>query len=179
MITNRPLRVTYRLDDVSRRGFTRLLPPFPLFAVQPLLGHIVTTIARRRPDLISRLGDNCRKRFLIDPHNLPFFLLLRPDPDWPQLIAYDRGQEIGHDVRISGTLLTLLGLIDGRSDSDALFFHRGLTITGDVEAVVALRNAIDNAEATLVDDVAACFGPLSHPVRAMFDLAFEVAGPRR
>lgn len=178
MITNRPISGNQRLDDAGARGFSRLLPPLPLFALQPLLGHIVTTIARRHPGLIARLGDNCKKRFLIDPNNLPFFLLLQPDPGRPRLKAYNRGQDVEHDVHISGTLATLLRMIDGQSDSDALFFNRELTVTGDTEAVVALRNALDNLDATLADDVAACFGPLTRPVRAVIDLTLKFAGPK-
>jgi predicted lipid carrier protein YhbT len=178
MITNRPLSGNQRLGDDSARGFTRLLPPLPLFVLQPLLGHIVTTIARRHPELIARLGDNCKKRFLIDPRTLPFFLLLQPDPDRPQLKAYNRGQDVEHDVHISGSLLTLLAMIDGQSDSDALFFNRDLSVTGDTEAVVALRNALDNMDATLADDVAACFGPLSRPVRAVIDLTLKLASSK-
>ncbi len=175
MITNGPLPGNRRFDKVSADGIARLLPPFPLLAIQPLLGHIVTTIARRHPELIARLGVNCKKRFLIDPSNLPFFLLLQPDPATPKLKAYKHDQEVEHDVHISGTFLTLLRMIDSQTDSDALFFNRDLSITGDTEAVVALRNALDNMDATLADDVAACFGPLSRPVRAMFDLAFKLA----
>lgn len=178
MITNRSLPGNQRLDDAGAQGFTRLLPPFPLFALQPLLGHIVTTIARRHPELIARLGDNCKKRFLIDPRNLPFFLLLQPDPDRPRLKAHSRSEDVEHDVHISGTLATLLRMIDGQSDSDALFFNRDLAITGDTEAVVALRNALDNMDATLTDDVAACFGPLSRPVRAVIDLTLKFASSK-
>jgi len=141
--------------------------------LQPLLGHIVTTIAGAHPELFDRLGDSCKKRFLIDPNTLPFFLLLQPDPDRPQLKAHRRGETIAHDVHISGTFLTLLRMIDGQTDSDALFFNRELTVTGDTEAIVALRNAIDNMDATLADDVAACFGPLARPVRGLFDMAFR------
>jgi len=171
MITDRTLPVTRRFDDLRAPGFARLLPPLPLFALQPLLGHIVATVARRHPELFARLGDSCKKRFLIDPRNLPFFLLLQPDADRPQLKACKRGQDVEHDVYISGTLLKLLGMIDSQTDSDALFFNRDLTITGDSEAVVALRNALDDMDGTLADDVAVSFGPLSRPVRAFFDLA--------
>lgn len=177
MITNKPVSGNQRLDNARTQGFSRFLPPVPLFALQPLLGHIVTTIAKRHPELIARLGDNCKKSFLIDPNNLPFFLLLQPDPDRPQLKAYNRSQDIEHDVHISGRLLTLLQMIDGKSDSDALFFNRDLLVTGDTEAVVALRNALDNLDATLADDVAACFGPLSRPVRAVIDLTLKYASP--
>lgn len=177
MSTSKPLPGNQPLDDIGPRGFARLMPPVPLFALQPLLGHIVTTIAKRHPELITRLGDNCRKSFLIDPQTLPFFLLLQPNPDRPRLKAYNRGRDIEHDVYISGSLLTLLRMIDGQSDSDALFFNRDLTIIGDTEAVVALRNALDNLDSTLADDVAACFGPLSRPMRAVIDMTLKFAKP--
>ena len=76
MVSDPPLPRPPRPDDSSAKGLSRFVPPLPLFALQPLLGHIVTTIAGRHPELFERLGDNCKKRFLIDPNNLPFFLLL-------------------------------------------------------------------------------------------------------
>jgi len=121
--------------------------------------------------LFARLGDSCKKRFLINPRNMPFFLLLQPDPDSPQLHAYNRGRHVEHDVCLSATFQVLLRMIDSQTDSDALFFNRDLIITGDTEAIVALRNALDDMDATLADDVADCFGPLSRPVRSLFDLA--------
>ena len=179
MIANKPAPQDRPLQDTGTQGTARMLPAFPVFVLQPLLGHIVRTVSGRHPELIARLGENCKKRFLIDPHNLPFFLLLRPDPAKPQLMAYNRGRDVRHDVHISGTLVTLLSMIDGRTDGDALFFNRKLIITGDTEAVVALRNALDNMDATLAEDVAACFGPLSRPVRAVVDLILAVGGRKR
>lgn len=157
----------------------RLTPPLPLFVLQPLLAHIVADVAARRPELFARLGDACKKRFVIDPRNLPFVLLLQPDPDRPKLRAFPRGREITHDVHVSGTLPILLRMIDGQTDGDALFFSRELIITGDTEAIVALRNALDNMDATLADDVAASFGPLSRPVRAVMDLVIRLAGSQQ
>lgn len=156
----------------------RVLPSPPLFALQPLLGHVVASISKRHPELFARLGFSCRKSFLIDPSNLPFVLLLKPSQIAPQLVAYGRGQDIGHDVHISGSFLTLLKLINGEADSDALFFNRNLKATGDTEAIVALRNALDDMDGTLASDVAASFGPLSRPVRALFDMANRAARTR-
>ena len=176
MMANRLNSDARHLDAARPHGPARLLPPLPplpRFIIQPRLGHIVTTVADRHPELFARLGDSCNKRFLIDPRNLPFFLLLQPDPDRPRLTAYNRGREVAHDVTISGTFLTLLAMIDSQTDSDALFFNRDLTVTGDSEAVVALRNALDDMDTTLADDVAACFGPLQRPVCGLFDMAFR------
>jgi len=176
MTSNRPFPGTSPDDGDGPRGLSRFLPPLPLFALQPLLGHIAISVARRRPELFARLGESCRKRFLIDPDDLPVFLLLQPDPARPRLSAHNRGETVGHDVRISGSFTTLLRMIDGQTDSDALFFNRALTVTGDTEAIVALRNALDDMDTTLADDVAAAFGPLSGPVRAIFDMTNSFAG---
>lgn len=165
-----------RLGGSKAAGIARYLPPLPLFPIQPLLEHIVATVAKRRPELFTRLGDNCKKRFLINPTNLPFFLLLTPDPDRPQLRAFNRGRDIEYDVCISASFRNLLKMIDSQTDSDALFFNRDLSISGDTEAIVALRNALDDMDTTLARDVAASFGPLSGAVRAMLGLAAEQKG---
>jgi len=176
MTTNKPFTNRSLDNRNGPSGFARFLPPLPLFALQPLLGHIVASVTRRRPELFARLGESSKKRFLINPDNLPLVLLLVPDPARPRLTAYNRGETVSHDVCISGSFGTLLQLIDGQTDSDALFFNRALSVSGDTEAMVALRNALDDMDATLADDVANAFGPLSAQVRAIFDLTNRFAG---
>ena len=69
-------------------------------------------------------------------------------------------------ARIAGTFLDLFDLIDGSLDGDALFFSRKLRVTGDTEAVVALRNALDDVDGGVVESITRAFGPLA-PVAAM------------
>ena len=68
------------------------------------------------------------------------------------------------DVRIAGNLLTLLSLAEGRIDGDAEFFSRGLRIEGDMEAALALRNAMEDCRLDLPADLGSAAGPLSRPV---------------
>ena len=136
-----------------------LLAPLPLFPLQPVLGHIVRRVSRTRPELYARLGPHGGKTFLIDPLELPFALLLRPDPAAPLLRAVRRHAADTWDARIAGDFLSLLDVIDGRVDPDALFFTRDLTIEGDTEAAVCLHRAIDDLDGSLAEDVAAIFGP--------------------
>ena len=100
------------------------------------------------------------KRFGIKPTDLPFAFVLEPRPKSPKIVAV---RNLPHDipVRIAGPLAGLLGLIDGSYDGDALFFSRDLTVEGDVEAVVALRNAIDSEDVDFVADTATLLGPLA------------------
>lgn len=132
-----------------------------ILLVQPLLGRIVRNMAREMPDLFARLGPHRHSRFLIDTRDLPFLMLLRPDPEKPVLIAVSRRTEPPCDARITGRFRDLLGLIDGRRDGDALFFSRDLDITGNLEAVACLRNALDDVEGSVADRVATSLGPAS------------------
>lgn len=137
----------------------RLVAPVPLPIFQPLARRIVRKAVRSRPELFRRLGVHKSKRYLIDPINMPFVFLLCPDPDRPSLRLYRRSAAPEYDARIAGTFLTLLEMVDGKTDGDALFFSRDLSIEGDTEAVVVLRNALDDLEGRITDDLAAFFGP--------------------
>jgi predicted lipid carrier protein YhbT len=127
--------------------------------LQPILGHIVRETALRHPRLFARLGPHAQKTFLMDITNLPFVLWLRPDPAAPELRAMRRRALPACDATIRGSFLTLLQLVDGRLDGDALFFSRAIQVTGDTEAIVCLRNALDDLDMTLAEIVAGMFGP--------------------
>lgn len=142
-----------------------LLAGVPLALIQPLLTHIATHVARTHPTLFARLGPHTDKIYLIDPIDLPFVLLLRPNAARPHLKAARRYEHPRHDAAIAGTFLNLLGMMDGSLDGDALFFSRDLRVSGDTEAVVSLRNALDDFEGSALDSIISAFGPLSAPLQ--------------
>ncbi|HPQ50149.1 MAG TPA: SCP2 sterol-binding domain-containing protein [Alphaproteobacteria bacterium] len=133
------------------------------FITQLFLGKIVRYISQTRPDIFNRMEAHTDKVFLIDPVNLPLVLILKPQKENPSLTACPRHKILKYDARISGTFLTLLKMIDGQLDGDALFFTRDLTIEGDTEAVVCLRNALDDVDGSVVEDVATLFPLLGTP----------------
>lgn len=135
-----------------------LFAPLPLFLLQPVLQRLIRSVSHRRPELFIRLKDHAKKKYLIDPINLPFTFLLSPDPLNPSLRAFRRSSPPLHDAEIAGTILTLLDMIDGRLDGDALFFSRDLVIRGDIEAVVVLRNALDDLDGSIIKDIIPLFG---------------------
>ncbi len=149
-----------------------LLTPLPLALIQPLLDHMARHVARSRPELFARLGPHTTKSFVIDPVDLPFVLVLIPDAERPHLKAFRRSQQPQSDATIAGTFFTLLDMVSGTLDGDALFFSRDLRITGDVEAVVALRNALDDFEGNVIDTILCGLGIFSRPA------AFALAGLR-
>lgn len=140
-------------------------PAIPLLPLQHMLGRMVRRITHRQPQLFARLGVHAGKRFLICPANLPVAFLLQPNPNRPRLTVCRH--ETAHDVRISGNFLTLFDMINGKLDGDALFFSRDISVQGDTGAVVALRNALDDMETTLLDEMIACGGPISTPALRM------------
>src|ERR1017187_5382003 len=138
-----------------------LLRFLPLPLLQPILTLIGTQVARAQPDVFARLGPHALKSFVIDPTDLPFVLVLKPRPDAPSLSAWRRGDAPHSHACIAGSFLNLFDLIDGSLDGDALFFSRKLRVTGDTEAVVALRNALDDVDGGVVESITKAFGPLS------------------
>lgn len=160
---------TFNADAPPRPApsLRKLAPLLPLSPLQPALERAVRYAARRRPEIFDRLGEHARKSFLIDPVNLPFPVLLRPDPDRLSLSAVRRDPPTPFDARIAGSALTLLAMVDGRRDGDALFFSRDIQVSGDTEAVVSLRNALDDLDGSIADDVAAAFGPAGRAMLAV------------
>jgi predicted lipid carrier protein YhbT len=151
-----------------------LLAPVPLAFLQPVLNRIATHVAASRPELFSRLGPHAGKRFLIDPTDLPFVLVLTPTAERPLLTAHRRRERPAHAAVIAGTFFNLLDMIDGSLDGDALFFSRELRVSGDTEAVVALRNALDDVEGSALDSVVASFGPLARPAGAALSVVRSI-----
>ena len=153
-----------------------LLTPVPLALLQPLFARIAIHVAQARPELFARLGPHAGKRFLIDPIDLPFVLVLTPKADRPLLTAHRRYERPAHAAGIAGTFFNLLDMIDGTLDGDALFFSRDLQVSGDTEAVVALRNALDDFEGSALDSVVRSFGLLSGPAALALSVMRNVRG---
>ena len=128
-------------------GFVRTL--FPAVGAFPLgigLTRSVRRLARLRPGPFDRLGEFRTARYLVAPGDLDFAFLVVPDGARASVRTVSSRHEVAADVVIRGPLLMLLGLLDGSLDGDALFFHRLISVEGRTDAVVALRNALEDAE---------------------------------
>jgi predicted lipid carrier protein YhbT len=140
------------------------LRPLPLLPLQFLLARLLRRIATLHPRIFERLGVHAEKRFGIDPIDLPFAFVIEPRPSQPRL-SVERALPPHIHAKVAGPLAALVGLASGDYDGDALFFSRDVNVEGDIEAVVALRNAIDDAELDLVDEVLNRSGPFNRPAR--------------
>ncbi|OIP83221.1 MAG: sterol-binding protein [Rhodobacterales bacterium CG2_30_65_12] len=141
------------------RALSLALRPLPLAPLSFALTGYVRKSAARHPSLIRRLGEHDRTHFVLDPTDLPFVICLDPGAGSPR-VRVTRRPGTGA-ARIAGPLAALIGLVHGAYDGDALFFSRDLMIEGDTAAALALRNAVDDAELDLADDIARMTGPFA------------------
>lgn len=134
------------------------LPPPPL--APKLLEHALTALLRRialrKPAIIARLGQYAQARFLIDIRDAPVFLVMAPAAR--RISVSRRSARPAHDAAIRGDLASFLAMLHGSEDGDALFFSGALEVTGDTSAVLALRNALDDAELDLTEEMATIAG---------------------
>ncbi|MAA97698.1 MAG: sterol-binding protein [Stappia sp.] len=149
----------------------RLAPPGPA-------GRVLSEVARRiladHPRLIDRLGAYRPCRFSLTATDVPinFLIDLGADPVRVRLQATPPDA----DARISGKLAALIGLVHGAWDGDALFFSRDLVVEGDTSAALALRNAIDDAELDLGQEISSLSGPLSGLVSRLISFTEGLTG---
>ena len=138
----------------------RLLPTMAALPLGPILTLSLRLLARRRPRLFERLGDHRRENYFIDPVDLGFAFTVVPEGERSTVRVVAKGDAEQSGVGVRGPLLALLGLLDGTQDGDALFFNRVISISGRTEAVLALRNAIEDAELS-PSDLLGLRGPLA------------------
>ena len=140
-----------------------MFSPLPPAMLQPFLNAAMTMMCRRHPGLFDRLAGLGDATFLIDPIDLPFGFLLRPSPP-PSLVAVAKEAPTKTPTAtVRSSLSTLIRLLEGKLDGDAVFFSRDLVVEGNTEAVVTLRNAIDGAGIDLLEDLLSELGPLAGP----------------
>lgn len=137
----------------------------PFGPMTVLVGQVLRDTLRQNPGVLDRLGPYGARRFLLDLSDLPFNVLLQPAARRAQVLG--KGHPAAADARITGTLAAFLAMLHGAEDGDALFFSGELRIDGDTAAVLALRNAIDDAELDLTGLAAARAGRLGGVIRSI------------
>lgn len=142
-------------DDLPAipRAVQAAMRPLPLAPVSVLLTRLARRVATQHPDLFARMGEYGGARFELDMTDQPFVLLLYLGNGVPGIKAVRRGRGAEVEATIRGPVAAFLGMMHGTLDGDALFFSRDLSVEGDTSAVLALRNAIDDAELDLVEEI--------------------------
>lgn len=143
----------------------------PLLPLEIIVRRLLSNAMAARPSFADRLGEYAGRTFVIDPVDCPFVFLMKPGKGQAQLRVMRRVEAQDFEARIAAPLVVLLGMIDGTYDGDALFFSRDLKIEGDTEAVLALRNAIENADldpSTVLGLPKSLQGPVNRASRMLF-----------
>lgn len=147
----------------------------PLPVMDRALRRLTKRIVNGHPESFHRMAPYASTTFLIEPTDLPIQFRIRLDGPAP-IICQRRPASCSWDARIAGPILSLLALAHGTLDGDALFFSRRITIEGDTDAILAMRNAIDAAEIDLLQEIVALLGPFGPAARYMADIAMPVMG---
>ncbi len=144
------------------RGLIAATPPPLLDLGAAALLH---KMGRNHPDLFRVLDEFRRTVIRIELTDLPRHFLLQFGGGAPSL-KLAGAHDVPADASVKGSLEALLALLEGRIDSDALFFTREIVIAGDTSAVVALRNVLDREIISVLDEVSSLLGPLRRFARA-------------
>ncbi|KOF20193.1 hypothetical protein AC244_09950 [Ensifer adhaerens] len=135
----------------------------PLSVIEHATRLVFAQVVQQHPDLFDRLGEHADKRYAFVPTDLPVGFLVEPSA---RRISVHRKPHLPvAQACMGGKLVLLLALLEGQIDGDAVFFSRSLTITGDMEAMLALRNALDDCNIDLPADIARMSGPFAPLVR--------------
>lgn len=129
----------------------------PLPVIERATGTLFGRMLKEHPNLFERLGEHRAKRFAFLPADLPLAFIV--DPAAPAIKVQRKSSVPRADASVEGPLFLLLALLEGRCDADALFFSRDLVVTGDMEAMLAMRNALDDCNIDLPRDLSALAGP--------------------
>ena len=157
-------------------GVLSLLPAPALTRAAALL---LRRLGREHPRLFRALAAEPAMVIGIVPIDLPHRFLLRFGGGAMTLTAVAAFTETP-SATVKGRLAALIALLEGRLDSDAAFFSREITVTGNTAAIVILRNALERDAVDLFATTSALFGPLA-PVarRVAFSLERRLTAARR
>lgn len=148
--------------------------PLPLAPASLALSQLMRRIAARHPSILRRLGPHAEVPVLIDVTDAPVLLLI--EPARRRLTAHRRSRAPAARATIRGRLAAFLAMLHAAEDGDALFFSGELEISGDTAAVLALRNALDDAELDLTEELALLGGPAAGLVRRFSAMVARASG---
>jgi predicted lipid carrier protein YhbT len=157
---------------IMPRQLATVLDRIPLAVIQRVVEGVFTQVMKQHPRLFDRLGDYASKRFCFTATDLNLSFVIRPDR---KSISVHKKGLAPADAAVSGPMVTLLALLEGRIDGDAVFFSRGLALAGDMEAMLALRNALDDSGFDLPSDLAPVAGPFAPVFRPLAERLRERA----
>ena len=148
------------------RGAATVLPRPVLVR---LAAAVLRGLDRTHPKLLANLAHLEPAVVHVSPSDLPYRFALTVGREPVSLTIIDRGPPSA-DAEVIASVATLVDLLEGRIDSDSLFFRRDLEISGNTSVIVGLRNLLDREELSLAEELGALCGPLRPAARAVAKL---------
>lgn len=149
------------LNEKVIEKISKLSNYIPCELMQPIANAAFDNIMIKHGQAFDLLKDFKEPIFLINPTDFPLFFKLKPYGTDSYLKIYKTKEGVGEfSAEISGKSNKLIELLEGKVDGDSLFFSRELVISGDTQAVVAFRNAIENTQIDVLNDFLSNFDAL-------------------
>jgi predicted lipid carrier protein YhbT len=125
---------------------------------------VLMRMRTRYPRLFKNLEQLPPAKVYIEPIDLSHRFILEIGQA-PVLIRVVKECSSSVDAHISGSLESLVAMLEGKVDGDTLFFSRDITITGNTAVVVALRNTLDREEINILDSIISLCGPFANSAK--------------
>ena len=135
---------------------------------------VMSKMRMRHPKLFKNLAALSPALVVLEPTDLPHSFAIEIGQD-PVSFFVIHGQLPEPAAQVSGTLQSLVDMLEGRVDGDTLFFSRDIRITGDTSVIVALRNTLDREEIDLFHEITSLCGPFAQPAKIALTLADQLA----
>ncbi len=158
-----PMDTAHPLPLALLRGAATVMPEPALSAIADA---VLRGLRKTHPKLLRNLATLDAAVVHVAADDLPYRFALEVGRE-PVTIRIVERNVTGADAEIRATVATLVDLVEGRIDSDTLFFRRDLRITGNTSVVVGLRNVLDREELSLASELEALCGPLAKPARRL------------
>lgn len=143
----------------------RLVAVLPVPPLDLALQAVADRIISGHPEAFSRLRLKPGTRYRIVATDAGLTVLVTVRSIGLQVNTAPVTRPVHAHVSIEAPISALIALLEGESDGDALFFARDIQVTGDTEALLMLRNAIDSAEIDFRAELLSLLGPLEPVAR--------------
>lgn len=139
-----------------------LLNVTPHAALSHIVGLVWQRMESRQPKLVKNLERLDSALVYLVPTDVPHnFALTLGEGAHFYVVSDEEKAAKEPDALVEGDLESLVDMLEGRVDGDALFFARDIQISGNTEVIVGLRNTLDREEIDLFTEVLSLCGPFS------------------
>ncbi|MDD3183135.1 MAG: SCP2 sterol-binding domain-containing protein [Alphaproteobacteria bacterium] len=151
-----------------------LMSVMPAAVLERSIDVVLRRMRMRFPKLFKNLSELQSATIILKPSDLPHQFMIKIGCN-PVTFSVVSGEDYPADARVTGSLESLVDMLEGRADGDMLFFSRDIQVTGDTSIIVALRNTLDREEIDLFAEITGLCGPFAPVMRSALAYADRFA----